>query len=396
MGKTYIVLVNFLGWKDTVECIESLLHLRNPDFQIVVCENNSPNNSFEYLHDWAKGKLQPEFETPEPLRSYVNPLTAKPLPVISYNREEAEKGGNIAGERKIEQEISGRKYPGYSCRYPIILIESGGNLGFSIGNNIGIGYGASKKDADYFWILNNDMICDPGSLDALIAAVEKDESIGAAGGRIYAYHDPEIIQCLGGTDALTWKSTGRCINEFIPDSSGFDTEFDIPGYVHGGCMFYKSEALLRSGMFDENYFMWTEDADLSLTTKNLGYRLIYCPGARIWHKEGGSTVSGKTLRVLGKDKPYQSVSRFVITVYYHLRNHLYFVRKFFPGKTFLYFLTRSLPFAVKKTAAVLFLYDFKWRRLKLVFRGLWDGVFRRMGKRIDPYEYGKIRENRSQ
>ncbi|OHD53690.1 MAG: hypothetical protein A2Y33_07145 [Spirochaetes bacterium GWF1_51_8] len=388
-SKTYIILVNFNGWKDTAECIESLLHLRNRDFQIVVVDNCSPNCSTDRLAEYLRGKSDYIPAPPGKLKKYVLPFAGKPVPFAEYGLAEAEQGGNRADEAKLSKEIAAGKFVGYCGKYPVAIIQAGTNSGFTAGNNTGARYAFAKNDASYFWFLNNDMIADPASLDKLI---ETAGSKNGAGARVLVYHDPETIQALGGSTGMSWKSFGHHLHEFTPDCPEYDGDFEIPGYIHGGCMFFPAAMLKDIGLFDEALFMWAEDSDLSLRAVRAGYKLVYSSGARVWHKEGGSTAEVKTFEVFGRDKPYRSVSRDVITVYYHLRNHLYLTHKHFPGKTVFYFFLRSLPFAMKKLVLILFFNDFKWRRMKLVFRGLWDGVFRRMGKRIDPYEYAQSRK----
>ena len=47
--KVYIIILNYNGWADTIECLESMLRNDYPDYQVIVVDNNSPNNSMEYI-----------------------------------------------------------------------------------------------------------------------------------------------------------------------------------------------------------------------------------------------------------------------------------------------------------------------------------------------------------
>jgi GT2 family glycosyltransferase len=55
--KIYIIILNYNGWADTIECLESVLRNDYPNYQVIVVDNNSPNNSMEYIKTWAEARL---------------------------------------------------------------------------------------------------------------------------------------------------------------------------------------------------------------------------------------------------------------------------------------------------------------------------------------------------
>lgn len=129
----YIIILNWNGTNDTIECLKSLYMLDYPRFQIIVVDNGSTDNSVELLRE----------------------------------------------------------------RYPqIVLIENGSNLGFTGGNNIGIRY-AMAHDADYIWLLNNDTVVGPDSLSKLVDTGEKSPDIALISPVIYYYDDPGRVQFAG-------------------------------------------------------------------------------------------------------------------------------------------------------------------------------------------------------
>ena len=65
MKKVYIILLNYNGWRDTQECLESVLKLDYPNFQIIVVDNQSPNDSMSHLLAWAKGEELASVDNPE-------------------------------------------------------------------------------------------------------------------------------------------------------------------------------------------------------------------------------------------------------------------------------------------------------------------------------------------
>ena len=107
--KVAIIILNWNGWKDTIECLESVFRNTYPNYQVIVVDNGSTDGSIEKIQSWAEGKQ--EVLTPEPnhpLYYLSHPSVEKPIPYIYYNREEAERGSNFILEEKaiyVENEI---------------------------------------------------------------------------------------------------------------------------------------------------------------------------------------------------------------------------------------------------------------------------------------------------
>jgi len=91
MSKVYIIILNYNGWADTIECLESVLRNDYPNYQVVVVDNNSPNNSMEYIKAWAEGKLDVWINSENPLRKISFPPIPKPFPYLFYTREEVKR-----------------------------------------------------------------------------------------------------------------------------------------------------------------------------------------------------------------------------------------------------------------------------------------------------------------
>jgi len=123
----HIIIVNWNGWRDTLDCIETCRKLTWPNYSIVVVDNASSDGSEENLR------------------------------------------------RHLEE---------------MDIIQSGANLGFGGGCNIGIRQ-ALERGADYVWLLNNDAVADPQALTILVEAMENDKAVGIAGSKIYYHNEPE-------------------------------------------------------------------------------------------------------------------------------------------------------------------------------------------------------------
>ena len=97
--KSCVLLLNWNGWKDTLECLESVLRLNASEFRVVVCDNSSANGSLEKIKDWARGELQAGAANPQ--LSYLSaPPFLKPIPYVELTREQAESGA-ICSEAKL-------------------------------------------------------------------------------------------------------------------------------------------------------------------------------------------------------------------------------------------------------------------------------------------------------
>jgi hypothetical protein len=359
--------------------LESVLKNDYPNYQVIVVDNNSPNNSMEYIRAWAEGKLDVWVNPNNPLRKLSFPPVKKPVPYIFYTREEAEKGGNPEKEEKLKCKIP----KDITTQYPLIFIQSGENLGFAGGNNVGIRYALAKDDFEYIWLLNNDTVIDKNSLTEMVKVIQKDEKIGMVGSKLLRYDKPNILQTLCGTSEITWFNAGRAkyIHPNEKDTTEFDKEFKINnGYIVGASMLIKKQVFKDIGLFDENFFMWAEETDLCIRTFRKGWEL-YCAGRSIvWHKEGASTDNGNEKQFLNRKSVRPTLQRFIITGYLDIRNHIYLVNKHW-GKfyTLLYLIGPNTLHLIRRIIGIILYDDNKIEKLKILIKGLIDGINKNMG-----------------
>jgi len=390
--KVSIIILNWNGWKDTIECSESVFRNTYPNYQVIVVDNGSTDGSMEKIKAWAEGKQ--EVLTPEPshpLYYLSHPPVKKPIPYVYYAREEAERNGNIKLEEKIvkrwqEQRKINSKELNPTSSYPLIFIQTGENLGFAGGSNVGIRYTILKSDSNYIWLLNNDTVINKNVLIEMVKLAENDEKIGMVGSKLLYYDKLNIIQALGGTDQINWKTTGKHIYSFEKDQPEFDSNFEIKGYIYGASLLVKKKVIKMTGMFDDNYFMLVEETDWCFRASELGWKLFCSGKSKIWHK--GSASSGKSAQKVffGRQSIRSSLSKFVIVNYYMTRNHLYFTKKHFSK----YFVIACIYIFLKVIRQIIgiILYDnYKFCRIKILLKGFIDGLKGKMGKaiKIDKY-----------
>ncbi len=174
----------------------------------------------------------------------------------------------------------------------VSLIENEKNLGFGEGNNIGMRY-ALQHGAEWVLLLNNDIAVAPDLLTHMMNVATSDAPIGILGPKIY-YHDQPDRIWFAGASINYWAglTAHRGIREV--DRGQYDRVADSD-YITGCTMLIRREALERIGMFDPIYFpAYSEDADLCVRAARAGYRLVYVPQAKVWHKVSSSSGGGMT------------------------------------------------------------------------------------------------------
>lgn len=178
------------------------------------------------------------------------------------------------------------EYPG------IELIENGKNLGVTEGYNIGLKEGL-KKQADWVLLLNNDIIADPEMLTEMINVGKGNSKIGILGPKTYFYAEPTKFWYAGGKiNFFTGTIAHRGIREV--DHGQYDT-IEETGYINGCAMLIKREVIETIGFLDMIFHpAYSEDADYSFRARNAGFKLMYVPAARLWHRVSASSGGGMT------------------------------------------------------------------------------------------------------
>lgn len=168
----------------------------------------------------------------------------------------------------------------------IKLIENGKNLRFSRGNNAGIEY-ALREKADYLMLLNNDIVVDPKMVRALVNVAEGDPSIGILGPKIYYYEPKDQLWFAGGSVSMF---TGLCKHIGIRETdNGQYDEIKECDYVTGCALLIKRKVVEEIGLLDPVYLAYYEDSDWCWRARLAGYRSVYVPEGKLWHKISIST-----------------------------------------------------------------------------------------------------------
>jgi GT2 family glycosyltransferase len=162
------------------------------------------------------------------------------------------------------------------------VVESATNLGFAGGNNRGF----QRARGKYLVLLNNDTRVRPGWLSALVAAAEADAEVGAVGAKLLFIDPPGTIQNAGVLMLDDGSGGDRGFRE--PDTGQYDRREEVFGAC-GASVLYRREMLREIGEFDETFFMYYEDTDLSWRMRLAGWKVVYEPAAVVDHVHAGST-----------------------------------------------------------------------------------------------------------
>lgn len=159
--------------------------------------------------------------------------------------------------------------------YPWIRLVRSHNSGYAGGNN----RGASEARGRILVFLNPDTVPHPGALDALLAPVDAPGDIGLSTACVVYMNRPNIINTCGNTIHYTGLTYRRGAGQ---DRAGLNKGAEVHA-VSGAAFAIRREVFEELGGFDEHFFMYVEDTDLSWRARLLGYRCVYVPGAIVEH-----------------------------------------------------------------------------------------------------------------
>lgn len=218
--KVCIIILNWNGLEDTIECLESLKKVTYPDYEVILVDNGSEGNDVEILRERFGDHIQ--------------------------------------------------------------IIENDKNYGFAEGCNIGMRYALENSDPDNILLLNNDTAVDPDFLTELVKVAESDSLIGIVGPKVCFYHEPNVIQSAGG-QINWWTGQASLIGCTQFDKEQFDEIREVD-WVSGCALLIKRKVIEQVGLLYAPYFAYFEEAEWCTRVTRAGYEVIYVPKAHLWHK----------------------------------------------------------------------------------------------------------------
>lgn len=259
--QTVVILLNYNGLEDTIQCVESLRCYAPPSTIIVIVDNAS----------------RPE-----------------QIPV------------SVADDQTI------------------FLLRSDKNIGFGRGNNIGLRWAIENTNCSFLFILNNDTTIKEDTLNLLLGGFSADASIGAVCPRIVLMGDPTKIWYSGGEISWKRGSVSVVDYLGSADSEIALTPRFVT-FASGCAIMVRREVIEKVGGFDPRYFMYEEDVELSIRITEAGYKIKYLPSSLLYHKaEGSLRANGEPVLLLHSPKNpklpfyvYHLVHNRLLTVHKH-------------------------------------------------------------------------------
>jgi len=276
-----VVILNWNGEDDTVECLKSIRSSVSAGFVPVLVDNGSNPESV--------GRLK---------------------------RECSQMFGRILFLR--ESELSGRcdtlrdEFPEYLSEDSLVFIENAENLGFAKGNNVGIRL-AELIGAEWVMLLNNDTVVSLEAFQELRRFLRNHSSFVAVTPQIRYYSPKTRIQNCGGD--LTYFGSRKYKFANMDVSALPKSDFSAITFITGCALLFKHTVI---GALTEDFFFGEEDYDFSLRMRKLGLAMACAHGAVVYHKLGATV--GRNSAPLGAIL-LQYVSRLI-----NIRNHYSKVR----------------------------------------------------------------------
>lgn len=230
--KVSILTLNWNGLEDTIECLESLKKITYTNYEVIVVDNGSKGNDVQLLE--------------ERFGDYIH------------------------------------------------LIKNDRNYGPTIGYNIAMKYALENSNPDYLLLLCNDTVVSPEFLIEMVKVVENDTTIGMASAMIYHYDEPDRLHHIQDKIdvwkvdiSLTLGLIIGLIRQKIPRRKAIYKEqhnsIREVEYIPFWCALLKRKTVESIGLFAEESYGF-EAIDYSIKAREVGYKVVYIPRVKIWHK----------------------------------------------------------------------------------------------------------------
>ena len=237
MPRVTAIVLNWNLWQRTIRCLESVVNSDYPNFDVIVVDNGSTDDSCEEIDHWIELRTE-----------------------------------NLKAKMSIR------------------LVRSEMNLGYSGGNNLGIRAALSQETPEYVLLLNNDIVVSPDTISVLTRHAVDAKDFAFLGPKLLYLNTPSIVQSKG------MHIVGPFLDS-VSVAQGEVDESDVPGIldadsVYGACMLVRVSHLKLVGGLDEVFFIYGEETDWCIRAKRLGFRVGCVPSTRVWHED---QISGRKL-----------------------------------------------------------------------------------------------------
>lgn len=287
----------------------------------------------EQIRRWARGAVRVEASNPA-LAGLTTPPVPKPIKFAELDTVDQ------INEREAR----------------LLLMQTGANLGFAGGNNVGLRYALAQDDCDFAWILNNDTVVQPDALSCLLQRMAERPDAGICGSTLLYYDDPSKVQAWGGSVYNKWVARGGHLGK-LADAGRLPAPDEVEermAYVVGASMLVRRSFLEQVGLMSEQYFLTFEEIDWATRARGR-FELAYAPSSIVYHREGSATGAHRA-----------ASNRSALTEFYASRNRILFTRTFHP-------LAIPSVLAAIGLSALHRLSTLRWKNLRAVLSGAIQG-----------------------
>jgi GT2 family glycosyltransferase len=253
----YVLILNFNQPLLTLQCVESFLASDYPNLKVLVVDNGSSSDNLEAIRKLRNTKLN--------LHRLIN------------------------------------------------------NLGYVGGMNYALQV-AFLENPDYFLVSNNDVIIEKTAIKNMVIRSQRAGNKCIVTGKVYYFDKSNVIQYIGSElidkKSLTYKHIG--VNQI--DNGQFDRE-EERDLIDDIYWLLPQKVYKHLGGYNKLFYFNGESADYCLRAQNAGFRLLYCPEAKLWHKGGGSIGGRDNNPVLAY---YQTKSTLLFR-YLHLKRKNFYM-----------------------------------------------------------------------
>jgi hypothetical protein len=244
MPLVYVIVLNYKMREVLAQCLSSLRTLRYPNYRVVVVDNESGDGTLEMVRE---------------------------------------------------------RFPDH------VTIQTGGNGGYTGGNNRGIEY-ALAAGADYVLILNPDTeVVNPDFLAELVRRAEAQPDLGIAGPKVFLRERGVVQNTILFPPGL-WRNIANWVRfRLHPASLALSGEMEVEAQtLNGVCILIRCQCLRKIGLFDENLFMYIEDAEMDWRARRGGWRIRYVPIESVIHRQKteGYEMTGLVSFLLKRNSVY--------------------------------------------------------------------------------------------
>jgi GT2 family glycosyltransferase len=246
MNKLAIILLNWNGHKDTIECIQSIRENENLLYTVFLLDNGSKTESVAYIEKWIRKEYNFDY--------------------------------NILNLESFNDQID------YS-NSTLYFIKSSNNLGFAKGNNVI--WEKIKNMYEYVMLLNNDTVIEDKAISKMVSYMDKNQNVGVVSCDIRLYKDKEKLWNAGGY--FTWYGDRKYYKQRIIDRyKDQDVESIKTPFVTGCAMMVKHTISISIGLFTEKFFFGEEDFNYCKRLKKENISVMSYLNSTIYHKVGTS------------------------------------------------------------------------------------------------------------